>query len=121
MGFYVIFVQPRNLKVGIYGGLLFFIGFLPLIGQGSSLLMLEDVDEEELYSNCFSGETELLQVADDHYEEKILLFQNLAKELDIFTETILDQKMCSEICPCYHRESNQTINDVSMMRNDARY
>ena len=84
-------------------------------------MTLGKIADEELYSDCFSGETELLQVADDHYRDRIVPFQNLAHELDVFTETILDKKMCSEICPCYHRESNHTINGIPVLRNDARH
>ena len=33
-------------------------------------------------------------------------FMKIADELDIYAEAILDQKMCSELCPCYDQCEN---------------
>ena len=45
----------------------------------------------------------------------------MAYELDVFTQTVLDKSMCTEICPCYHEGTHEeTVDGGDGTRTDAK-
>lgn len=55
--------KTGNRLVFCYGICLFWLGFIPLIGEGKELLMLDSISEEKLYEDCKLDDKELKQMA----------------------------------------------------------
>lgn len=91
--------------IGIYGTLLFFIIAIPLMAEGSALLALENIDEENFRENCKMS-LENPRDFDDVHNRLVVQFYEFAHRFDLLSEAVLDKYMCSKECPCLEYEMN---------------
>ena len=89
-GFYLARKAPANWIVGLYGCLIFFIGFVPLIGQGGYMAVLEGYGSLRypIYEYCQTPEAELLELLvekEDSDHTIIAPFIEMAEELDSYS------------------------------------
>ena len=64
--------KTGNRLVFCYGICLFWLGFIPLIGAGEELLMLDSISESSLYARCELDIKSLEEMANESFEGKII-------------------------------------------------
>mmetsp|Transcript_9 Transcript_9/g.17 ORF Transcript_9/g.17 Transcript_9/m.17 type:complete len:292 (+) Transcript_9:13-888(+) len=97
-----------NCIVFIYGSLIFFGGFLPMISQSTLVLSVNNVSKENIDMMCLLGARNSQNNSDSEDQEGMNRFlyalADLAHRYDQRTEQILDQNMCTDTCLCYADE-----------------
>lgn len=81
--------------VTMYGVLLFAGLAVPLMAQGSAILALKRIDNEDIAGYCTEPMEELRK------ESRIIrAFFEFAHRFDAMSEQMLDKYMCTDTCPC---------------------
>lgn len=83
--------------VACYGFFILILGFIPFITEGSLLLSISDIEKTDMQRMC-------KQTPEQVEEEFGLLgsvVSGLAHRFDLISQQVLDQNMCTKVCPCY--------------------
>lgn len=100
---------PQTCYSVTYGSLLFFIVIVPLLGQGGALLRIRRIEVAELEAACNLSYSDLdaLRSKNDGFSRRVrnsieYMIVYFAHELDMHSQLLLDEYMCSDVCPCYY-------------------
>lgn len=105
--------QIANVKVCCYGFVMFFFILMPLLGTSGAMYSLRSITPDDVRNGCESNEIWIDDMSKDATREwhqnnrKMGPLMNqimrMAHEFDQRTENLLDQSMCTDICPCYNK------------------
>ena len=102
--------------VAVYGTMMFLFVAIPLMAEGSALHALKKIDDDELSKMC---KMPMEEVRDD-YGAMVNAFIGFAHRFDRMSETVLDEYMCTETCPCFHYDSmGQSSKDIYQTNPDV--
>ena len=108
LGLYVLCAQSKkksyNCLIGIYALLVFFVGFLPMLGQGGAIIALQYIDDDLFKTACNADPAELKQIRDTAKLGRLTAnMATTAKGFDRYTQGMLNRLMCTGVCPCFHK------------------
>ena len=87
--------------IALFGTFIFLFVAIPLLAEGVTLRALKSIDDTELDKLC---EMPLEQLRDG-YGSMVLSFIGFAHRFDKMSETVLNEYMCTETCPCFNYDS----------------
>ena len=87
--------------VAVYGTCIFFFVAIPLMAEGRALRALKRVDDAELDELCDMPSKQLR----DEHGRMVVSFIEFAHRFDKMSETVLNEYMCTETCPCLNYDS----------------
>lgn len=93
LGFYLARAkQPSKCVLVTYGLITFFLGFLPMVIEGGSILALSRIQPEQINEYCNMSPEALEDEKINKILRRVLI---TAHKFDLMTEDILDQTMCT--------------------------
>jgi hypothetical protein len=97
---------PDGWGLAAFGAFVLVCGIIPAYAEASAIAVVANLGEEDLMAGCQAA----LGKATIRVTEKGLLNKysrmalGLAAKFDHQAVTLLDQHMCTEVCPCYQTE-----------------
>lgn len=118
MGICIVRNPPKGKCVKfIYGLIIFFLGFIPMITEGSGMLAVAKITPQSIHDLCKMDPDAAIN------ESKNKFMRNLIKKahnFDNYSEKVLDQAMCTKTCPCYTERTEAPEDpDTPYVRNDT--
>ena len=83
--------------VALYGTFIFLFVAIPLMAEGSALHGLKRIDDDELSRYCSIDRDDL-----DDENRMVQVFIQFAHRFDRMSESVLNEYMCTETCPCFN-------------------
>lgn len=88
--------------VAIFGTFMFLFVSIPLMAEGSALRVLKNLDDSDLDKMCKMSPDE---ARDEYGRGMVGSFLQFAHRFDTMSESILNEYMCTEVCPCLDYDS----------------
>lgn len=96
IGIIISYKKCNNICISLYGTFMFFVIAVPLISEGSALILFDKIDQKTFDASC---RMPIEQLRREHSGIVLALF-NFAHRFDTISETVVDTYMCSKTCPC---------------------
>lgn len=88
--------------VAAYGTLLFLVVACPLMGEGSALLEIGKISNQEINEMCNKPTDEV----NKEYGRFVRALLSSAHRFDLMSQELLDNYMCTHKCPCLSYETD---------------
>jgi hypothetical protein len=111
---------PDGLAVAAFGAFVLVCGIIPAYAEASAISVVANLGEEDIMAGCqvALGKATMRETEKGLRNKYAHMALGLAAKFDHQAVALLDQHMCTEVCPCYQTERWATKGGTRVRRQD---
>ena len=113
---------PDGLVVAAFGAFVLVCGIIPAFAEASAISVVANLGEEDIIAGCqvALGKATMRETEKGLLNKYSHMALGLAAKFDHQAVSLLDEHMCTEVCPCYQTERWATKEGTRVSRLDPK-